>query len=59
MHYNKRPIIQALGGNVFKLYGAFAFDDSPQGFNHWLDVANSRKKLSKRSRQYLNKLLNS
>lgn len=57
--FDKVAIREALGGNVEMIQAAFYFGDTPQGHNHWWDVSHGIKRLSKRSRQYLNKLLNS
>lgn len=62
--YNVEHVRGVLGGavvtsisNDVSLWGAFEWSATPQGFKHWSDITHGRKKLSKRSRQYLNKLL--
>ena len=59
MPHNKKAIREVLNGDVAELSAALIWRNSPQGVTHWVDIAFGYKKLSKRSRQYLNKLLNS
>lgn len=59
MYHDKASVREVLNGDVSSLMMAFKWKGSPQGGQHWIDIIANRKKLSKRSRQYLNKLLNS
>lgn len=52
-------IRRVLGGEVSLLLDCLFWIRTPQGGIHWQQVYCGNKRLSKRSRQYLNKLLNS
>lgn len=49
---------RAVNGEVFGLMEGLSWRMTPQGANHWAQVFCGEKKMSRRSRRYLNALLN-
>lgn len=54
---DEEALKKAIGGNVEALWYAFTWCFTPQGHEHWESIYSGRRKMSKRSRRYLNKLL--
>lgn len=54
---SKNAVIAVLGGEREALISAVHWRCTPQGDRHWFEICSGTKRLSKRSRQYLNKLI--
>lgn len=57
-NFNPIYVQEALNGDALSIMYAFWWRDTPQGFWHWSNIYTGDKRMSKRTRQYLNKLLN-
>lgn len=55
---DRRKLQDVLAGDALGLMLGLHWSRTPQGSKHWAQVYAGEKKLSKRSRRYLNKLLN-
>lgn len=55
---SRRAALDVLAGDSDALMRALGWSETVQGPLHWCKVFYGQKKLSKRSRRYLNKLLN-
>lgn len=54
---DRRKLQDVLAGDTLGLMHGLHWSRTPQGSTHWAKVYGGEKKLSKRSRRYLNKLL--